>query len=99
VVRALKVEGAPIDFVAPELTTGNEFETVLSAGADSPNAALCLMAFLLSQPGQIAYNGPNSVSPFDGTPDTATMPTDYIKPRITEVGEHAAAIADLLGLK
>jgi iron(III) transport system substrate-binding protein len=99
VVRVLKGEGAPIDFVAPELTTGNEFETVLSAGADSPNAALCLMAFLLSQPGQVAYNGPTSVSPFDGTPDTATMPTDYIKPRITEVGEHAAAIAGLLGLK
>jgi iron(III) transport system substrate-binding protein len=99
VVRVLTAEGAPIEFVAPDLTTGNEFETVLSAGADSPNAALCMMAFLLSQPGQIAYNGPTSVSPFDGTPDTATMPPDYIEPRIPEVGEHSAAIIDLLGLE
>lgn len=98
VVRVLKDEGAPIEFVAPELTTGNEFETVLSAGADSPNAALCMMAFLLSQPGQIAYNGPASVSPFEGTPGTAAMPTDYIKPRITEVSKHVAEITGLLGL-
>lgn len=99
VVRVLVAEGAPIDFVAPALTTGNEFETVMSNGADSPNGALCMMAFLLSQPGQVSYNGPTSVSPFAGTPDTAAMPTNYIAPRITEVGEHADAIVELLGLE
>ena len=99
VVRVLREEGAPIEFIAPDLTTGNEFETVLSEGADSPNAALCFLSFLLTTEGQIAYNGPTSVSPFEGVPDTAPMPSSYIDPRIPEVGEHAPAIVELLDLE
>lgn len=99
VVRVLSEQGAPIDFVTPELTTGNEFETVLSAGASSPNAALCFLAFLMSEEGQIAYNGPTSVSPFPGVPETAPMPSNYTAPRIPEVGEHSGEIVELLGLR
>jgi len=98
VVRVLSEQGAPIAFVAPDLTTGNEFETVISAGADSPNAALCFLSFLMSEEGQTAYNGATSVSPFPGTPGTAPMPANYIAPRIMEVDDHAAQINGLLGL-
>ncbi|MDO9526152.1 MAG: extracellular solute-binding protein [Gemmobacter sp.] len=99
VVRVLSEQGAPIEFVAPDLTTGNEFETAVSAGADSPNAAMCFLSFLLSEEGQTAYNGMTSVSPFPGTPGTAPMPSNYIAPRITEIGDHATEISGLLGLK
>lgn len=99
VVRVLSEQGAPIDFVTPELTTGNEFETMISAGASSPNAALCFLAFLMSEEGQIAYNGPTSVSPFPNVPDTAPMPSNYIDPRIPEIGEYTGEIVELLGLE
>jgi iron(III) transport system substrate-binding protein len=99
VVRVLRDEGAPIDFIAPELTTGNEFQTVVSAGADSPNAAMCFVSFLMSEAGQVAYNGPTSVSPFPGIPETAVMPTSYIAPRILELDAHSAMIVRELGLE
>lgn len=98
-VRPLSEAGAPVDFMAPELTTGNEFETMLSAGASSPNAALCLLAFLMSEEGQIAYNGPTSVSPFPDVLETAPMPSNYMAPRIPEIGEHAGEIVELLRLQ
>jgi len=99
VVRVLSEAGAPIDFVTPELTTGNEFETVISNGASSPNGALCFLAFLMSEEGQIAYNGLTSVSPFPNVPDTAPMPSNYIAPRIPELGDHSGEIIELLGLR
>ena len=98
-LRVLMIDGAPIDFVAPELTTGNEFETILSQGADSPNAARCFMNFLFTEAGQQAYNGPTSVSPLANISDTAPMPSDYIDPRIPELSEHSAEIVKLLGLQ
>lgn len=99
VVRVLSEQGAPINFVTPALTTGNEFETVISSEASSPNGALCLLAFLMSEQGQIAYNGPTSVSPFPNVPDTAPMPGNYIPPRIPELGDHSGEIIELLGLQ
>lgn len=98
VMRVLMEEGAPIRFVAPDLTTGNEFETVLSTGSDSPNGARCFYNFLFSEAGQAAYNGPTSVSPLANIPNTAAMPGTYIDPRIPELDAHAAEIAKLLGL-
>lgn len=99
VVRVLSEQGAPIDFVAPDLTTGNEFETMLSAGADSPNGALCLLSFLLSESGQVAYNGPTSVSPFGDIAGTATLPPNYIDPDLLSIGADVPAILGALGLE
>lgn len=99
VVTPLKKKGAPIDFVAPELTTGNEFETMLSQGADSPNAAKCFYNFLFTEAGQIAYNGPTSVSPFGAVGEGAPLPTDYIDPRITELSKYQDELVKLLDLK
>lgn len=98
-LRVLMIEGAPIEFVVPGLTTGNEFETMLSKGSDSPNAAKCFYNFLFTEAGQIAYNGPTSVSPFSGIDGPAPMPSDYIDPRITELADHRDEIIRLLGLK
>jgi iron(III) transport system substrate-binding protein len=99
VVTPLKSKGAPIEFVAPDLTTGNEFETLLSKGADSPNAARCLYNFLFTAEGQVAYNGPTSVSPISSVTGTAMLPGNYINPRISELPQHEAALIQLLGLK
>lgn len=99
VVRPLSEKGAPIGFVAPALTTGNEFETILSTEADSPNAARCFYNFLFTEAGQIAYNGPNSVSPFGAIGESGPLPDNYILPRITELPEHSEAILGALGLE
>jgi iron(III) transport system substrate-binding protein len=99
VVRPLKLDGAPIDFVAPALTTGNEFVTVLSAGARSPNAARCFYNFLFTEKGQIAYNGPTSVSPFGAIGGGEPLPSAYIDPKISEVAQHQKELLTLLGLQ
>ena len=99
VVRELKEQGAPINFMAPDLTTGNEFVTVMSEGSHSPNAAKCFYNFLFSQAGQVAYNGPTSVSPMGSLPGTAPMPSSYIAPQITSSPSQSPAVIKLLNLK
>lgn len=99
VVRELKNQGAPIDFVAPEITTGNEFVTMQSAGGHSPNSAQCFYNFLFTPAGQVAYNGPTSVSPFGNLPGTAPMPSNYRMPRIQELEPVKATLIQLLKLK
>jgi iron(III) transport system substrate-binding protein len=99
VVRPLKLDGAPIDFVAPALTTGNEFVSVLSAGAHSPNAARCFFNFLFTEKGQIAYNGPTSVSPFGAIGGGEPLPSAYIDPKINEVAQHQKELLTLMGLQ
>lgn len=62
VVTPLKQEGAQIDIVIPDVTTGNEFVVLLSRGTASPNAARCLYNFLFTPEGQVAFTGPVSAS-------------------------------------
>ena len=88
-----------IDFVAPALTTGNEFVSVLSAGAHSPNAARCFFNFLFTEKGQIAYNGPTSVSPFGAIGGGEPLPSAYIDPKINEVAQHQKELLTLMGLQ
>jgi iron(III) transport system substrate-binding protein len=98
VVEPLKSQGAKIDFAAPEITTGNEFVTVLAKGSASANAAKCLYNFLFTTEGQKAYNGETSVSPmgvaFGGMP----LPANYIDPKLTELPAQEKALLDLLRL-
>lgn len=96
VVEPLKKQGAKIEFAVPEITTGNEFVTVLAKGSTSANAAKCLYNFLFTTEGQKAYNGETSVSPMNvgGMP----LPASYIDPKLTELPAHEKKLLELLGL-
>lgn len=99
VLAPLKTQGAPIDFVMPALTTGVEFMTMLSQGADSPKAARCLYNFLFTEAGQQAFSGTTSVSPFPNIPGTAPIPANYRDPKITELPKHTKDILNLLNIR
>lgn len=99
VVAPLAEEGAPIEFVQPDVTTGNEFATVLSEDAKSPNAAKCLYNFLLTEEGQIAFNGSTSSSPLGAVGDTSPLPAGYISPEISELGPIRDELLGSLGVR
>lgn len=98
VVDPLAQEGAPIDFDVPELTTGLELEAAISDGTKSPNTAKLLYDFLLTEEGQIAYNGTSGASPLGPVGDTQPLPRGYVAPGIAELGEHEAELLRLLGI-
>lgn len=99
VVTPLKKEGAPIGFVIPDTTTGNEFVVLASKGSASPNAAWCLYNFLFTPEGQAAFTGPISASTLGPSPEVGGLPANYIDPRIGELKGVEAKLLQLLGLK
>lgn len=98
VIAPLKDKGAPIDFVVPEPTTGNEFATMISAGGASPNAAKLLYDFLLSDAGQEAFNGSTGSSPIGAIGQTAALPAGYVDPAIRELPSVRPGLLAQLGL-
>lgn len=100
VSEPVKAQGAPVDTIIPEPANGVEYTTMVSAGASSPNAALCLYNFLFSDEGQRAFNNTVSVSPFPDVEGPAPMPKGYTDPAILELTpERQQAIIDLLKLQ
>jgi iron(III) transport system substrate-binding protein len=92
-------QGAPVKFVVPEVTTGNEFLTVLSANGKSPNAARCLYNFLLTPEGQIAYTGSTGVSPLGSSVAGQALPPRYIDPQMADLPAQREKLLALLGLQ
>ncbi|OLT16151.1 hypothetical protein BJF78_14735 [Pseudonocardia sp. CNS-139] len=98
VVAPLKEKGAPIDFVVPEPTTGNEFATMISAGGASPNTAELLYDFLLTDAGQQAFNGSTGSSPIGAIGTTAPLPAGYVDPAIRDLPAVRGELLAQLGL-
>jgi iron(III) transport system substrate-binding protein len=98
VVAPLKDKGAPIDFVVPTPTTGNEFTTMISAGGTSPATAKLLDDFLFTDAGQRAFNGTAGSSPLGSVDGTAPLPADYLDPDIEKLPPVRAALLAQLGL-
>lgn len=99
VVTPLKKEGAPIDVVIPDTTTGNEFVVLISTGTASPNAAWCLYNFLFTPEGQATFTGPVSASTMGANGEVPGLPANYVDPRIAELGPFEDKLLKLLGLK
>lgn len=97
VLQPVMDQGAPLDFVVPDITTGNEFQTMIPTENGSPSAAALLYQFLLTEEGQRAFNGETSASPM-GVSGTATLPENYVAPRIDEVPQYQDQILTALGL-
>jgi iron(III) transport system substrate-binding protein len=92
-------QGAPVKFLVPEVTTGNEFLTVLSTNAKSPNAARCLYNFLFTAEGQVAYTGSTGVSPFGSSVTGQALPPRYIDPQMADLPAQREKLLALLGLQ
>lgn len=90
-------QGAPLDYVIPDVTTGNEFQTMIPTANASPNTARLLYQFLLTDEGQLAFNGETSASPL-GVEGTAPLPKNYRAPRIEELPKYQDEIFSRLGL-
>jgi iron(III) transport system substrate-binding protein len=99
VTAPLKAQGAPVDFMVPSPTTGVEYSTMLSEGADSPNAAKCFFNFLYTEEGQRSFNSETSVPVVKGLSEMAELPDGYQDPKVLENGEHVEAILKLLKLQ
>ena len=94
-VAGPKAEGAPIEFVAPELTSGAEVVVGIAAEARHPNAARLLVQFALSREGSMSLaDAAQAVSPFD----TANLPSQYVSPDLASAEEQQANVMARLGL-
>lgn len=91
-------QGAPVKLTVPQVTTGNEFTTMISTDSESPVAARLLYQFLLTKEGQRAFNGKTGASPL-GVAGTAPLPKNYVPPQVSELSEtKKGRIVTLLGL-
>jgi iron(III) transport system substrate-binding protein len=96
-VQPLIDQGAPIKYVVPALTTGNEAYTAISAHTGSPNTALCLYNFIESPRGQQAINANVAASPLGEIGNTPPLPKSYSTPNIVSDAVKARLFA-LLGV-
>jgi len=98
VLDPVKSQGAPLDFVIPEVTTGNEFQTLLPTDGPSPSTAELLYRFLHTEEGQQAFNGTTSSSPVNA-PNTVPLPANYTKVDPEKSAEQREHVLELLGVQ
>lgn len=98
VIQPLLDKGAPLGFVVPDVTTGNEFQSMVAKGAGSPSTGRLLYEYLLTPEGQEAFNGSTSSSAFPDVPGTQPLPKGYVAPRIEQLGPVQGQVLSLLGL-
>ena len=94
-VTSIKDQGAPIDFVIPEMTSDVIIEVALTAPdkSTSPNAARLLANFVMSEEGNAIVNS----QPGDFTIyDAEKMSADY-EPPISDLDKYRSVIPGLLG--
>jgi iron(III) transport system substrate-binding protein len=76
VTAPLQAQGAPIDEVVPEPSTGLAWGASLAAKAPHPNAARLLFTYYLSREGQMNINKTSS-SPLGQLPGTQPLPQSF----------------------
>lgn len=92
ILDGLKAEGAPVDYVMPDVTTGSEIAIGISTEAANPNAARLFAHFLLTKEGNELLTLPyNTASPYGGN-----LPAGYKRPN-PEALDRREEIYELLG--
>ncbi|WBB75630.1 extracellular solute-binding protein [Micromonospora sp. WMMD1128] len=90
-----KAKGAPIEFVAPPLTSGAEVVPGVAANSRHPNAARLLIQYALSAEGsKVLADAAGAVSPYD----TTNLPTEYVSPDLAGAKTKQAQVIGNLGL-
>jgi iron(III) transport system substrate-binding protein len=98
VAQPLIDQGAPIELVPVSPTTGSENQVVVSTDAPSPCAARLLMNFLMTEDGQVAFNGSGGASVLEDIEGTLPLPEGYLTPQETEANAEKDELVALLGL-
>lgn len=94
IVKNLQGEGAPIEQVMPELTSGPLTAIGLAEGAQNPNAAKLFAAWLLTEDGARFLADASSA----GSPYGYNLPEDFRPPQVPNE-EQAAELMELLGVE
>lgn len=95
VVAGAAAQGAPVDYVVPDVTTGPEIVMAVSTDAQSPNAARLFAHFVLSEDGQAILNAaPGNISAYDYD----QMPAEYVRIDRDEALANEQVILDAFGL-
>jgi iron(III) transport system substrate-binding protein len=98
VSNPLKAQGASLETVFPEPTSGVEQYAAVSTRSPHPNAARLFMDYLLSEDAQKIINKNTGASPLGDLEGTVPLPEDYVTPDIAGALEHKAEILSLLGI-
>ena len=98
VVQPLIDEGAPLEIVFPDETTGvNQFAGVVE-GAENPNSGRLFMSYLLSQEGQEKLANGLSASVLENVPGAMELPSDFVTISEDQALQNQEEILGLLGL-
>jgi iron(III) transport system substrate-binding protein len=98
VAQPLIDKGAPIKLVPVNPTTGSENSVTVSTDAPSPCAARLMMNFLMTEDGQIAFNGSGGSSVLGDVGDTIPLPEGYVTPPELEAQADKNELVALIGL-
>lgn len=98
IVAPLVDEGAAIEMVEVNPTTGSEYLSAVSTETKSPNSARLLLNFLLTEEGQAVFNGEGGSSPLGDVGQTIPLPDGYQSPPIEEATAQRAELLGLLGI-
>lgn len=97
VVQPLIDQGAPLEFVIPDDTTGvNQYGGVVE-GAEHPNAARLFMSFLLSREGQEVITAGIAASVLEDVPGALQLPAEFAQVSETDINDQQDTIDELLG--
>lgn len=97
VVQPLIDEGAPLELVIPDDTTGvNQYAAIVEEAAH-PNAARLFMDYLLSREGQERLTAGIAASVLDDVPGAMELPKGFTEVAEEDVLEHQDAIDEALG--
>jgi iron(III) transport system substrate-binding protein len=91
-------QGAPIELVIPDFTTGVNQYVAMSTDSDSPNASMLLMNYLLSEEGQAVLNEGQAASVLPDVPGTLSLPAEFVVPDLRQADEARAGLVSRLGL-
>lgn len=98
-VNTVKDKGGPVGFKLMSPTTGPEFITGISTGADHPAGAKLLTNYLLSKEGQAELNR-NQASPLGAiSPDVIAIPKGFVHYPYTELDKQKSSLLKDLGLQ
>lgn len=98
IVAPLVAEGAAIEMVEVNPTTGSEYLTAVSTDTESPATARLLLNFLLTEEGQAVFNGDGGSSPLGPVGETIPLPEGYQSPPIKEATAQRGELLGLLGI-
>jgi iron(III) transport system substrate-binding protein len=98
-ILPLQAEGAPVEYLVFDQTTGVEMLAAVSANAPNPNAARLFYHWLISEEGQAAFVGTQEASSvLPNVPGAVDLPSGYEPQNLAGVQADRQRLFDLMGV-